>query len=96
MANSGAGKPALLDVRQIGPNNERDISGVCSICRTIFLTGVRAPKIPSREQLEDALLDVFQRHVAEAHTAHAEIETQSTTCELPQQQAPPLRRARSR
>ncbi|HEY6183972.1 MAG TPA: hypothetical protein VIW67_17120 [Terriglobales bacterium] len=60
-------KPGLLDVRQIGPNRERDISGVCSTCQTTLLVTLNSPKIPSRDELEAALLDVFSHHVTEFH-----------------------------
>lgn len=67
MANSVPRKPALVDIRQIGPNSEHDISGVCSACKTILLIRVDSPKLPTSEQLEDALLKLFQRHAREAH-----------------------------
>ena len=57
----------LQDVRQIGPESERDISGVCSCCGTTLLARIDSKTVPARAQLEDALQRLFDRHVAEEH-----------------------------
>ncbi len=64
---SNNGRPTLTDIRQIGPNSERHISGICSSCGTVLLNCVNSPKVPTRKQLEDALLDVFHRHLNDLH-----------------------------
>jgi hypothetical protein len=61
----------LDDIRQIGPNSERDISGVCSGCGTTLLARLDSKGIPTREQLEDALQALFSRHVSEEHSDRA-------------------------
>jgi len=61
-------RPFLIDVRQTGPDKERDISGVCSACGTILLA--RLPndtEKPTLERLHTELGSVFERHVAEKH-----------------------------
>lgn len=35
------GRPLLIDVRQIEPDKERDISGACSACGAILLARLR-------------------------------------------------------
>jgi len=60
-------KTRLRDIRQIGPDSERDISGICSVCGTALLARVDMKTIPSRSRLEGALQGVFNRHTAEHH-----------------------------
>jgi hypothetical protein len=60
-------KTRLRDIRQIGPDSERDISGICSECGTALLARVDTKMIPSRSRLEEALRSVFIRHTAEQH-----------------------------
>jgi len=61
-------RPFLIDVRQTGPDKERDISGVCIACGTILLARLRndAEK-PKSERLHAELETVFERHVSEKH-----------------------------
>ena len=57
--------PKLTDIRQIGPDSERHISGVCSACGTVLFA-----RIGDREpigKLRVALTTVFQTHLAEQH-----------------------------
>jgi len=65
----GKQEPRLLDVRRIGPESERDISGVCSVCKITLLIRLDSPKVPPRAALEDALRNLFLRHVAAVHEA---------------------------
>jgi ferredoxin len=62
-------EPRLVDVRQIGPNSECDISGRCSVCGVILIARLNsrgdATAIERREQLENKLERLFDRHVSE-------------------------------
>lgn len=62
------GRPLLIDVRQIGPDKERDISGVCSACGATLLARLRNDvEKPTPERLHSELEAVFERHAAEKH-----------------------------
>jgi hypothetical protein len=62
-------EPRLVDVRQIGPNSERDISGRCSGCGVILIARLNsredATVAERKEQLENKLETLFSRHLAE-------------------------------
>ncbi|HEY1264396.1 MAG TPA: hypothetical protein VGF06_12795 [Terriglobales bacterium] len=58
----------LLDIRQIGPNRERDISGICSGCGATLFVALTASETPSRILLEQRLQSRFAIHLAEAHS----------------------------
>ncbi|HUK24853.1 MAG TPA: hypothetical protein VLV49_09760 [Terriglobales bacterium] len=60
-------KVELGDIRQIGRDSERDISGICSACGTTLLARVDSRRIPARAQLQETLQAVFQKHVAQEH-----------------------------
>jgi len=64
MTNRG---PRLVDIRQIGPNRERDISGVCSVCKDVLLVRLNSKEVPSRIELREALSNLFERHVTQSH-----------------------------
>jgi hypothetical protein len=59
---------SLIDVRQVGPDKEQDISGVCSACGVVLLAPllVDAEK-PTSERLHAELDTAFERHLAEKH-----------------------------
>jgi hypothetical protein len=57
--------PRLIDVRQIGPNSERDISGRCSACGVVLIARLNIWEDATEEQLRDKLEKQFARHVAE-------------------------------
>ena len=57
----------LRDIRQLGPNSERDISGICSCCSTTLLTRMDSASVPTRSQLEQTLHSLFLRHINEEH-----------------------------
>jgi hypothetical protein len=63
-----SGQPFLRDVRQIGPESDRDISGICSACGTIVLGRLTDSEKPNPERLRTELDKVFQAHVAETHS----------------------------
>jgi hypothetical protein len=63
----------LSDVRQIGPNSERDISGVCSACGVVLIARLDDgdPEQPTPERLRAELEKVFERHLADKHPNEA-------------------------
>ncbi len=70
---SNGPQPFLNDVRQIGPNGEREISGVCSNCGVVLLAWLNdsdAEATPAG--LRAKLERVFGRHVAEKHPNEAD------------------------
>jgi len=67
----------LSDVRQIGPNRERDISGVCSACGATLLARLDSAEKPTPTLLQTKLEKVFQRHVDEQHSTSHELKNSS-------------------
>src|SRR5271170_5129303 len=70
---SNGPQPFLNDVRQIGPNGEREISGVCANCGVVLLAWLNdsdAEATPAG--LRAKLERVFGRHVAEKHPNEAD------------------------
>jgi hypothetical protein len=59
-------EPRLVDVRQIGPRSERDISGRCSACDAILIARLDNWEEVTPEQLRNKLDKVFDRHIAES------------------------------
>jgi hypothetical protein len=57
--------PRLVDVRQIGPNSERDISGRCSACGVILIARLDHWENAAPELLRKKLDKSFERHLAE-------------------------------
>jgi hypothetical protein len=57
--------PRLIDVRQIGPNSERDISGRCSACGVILIARLDHWENAAPELLRKKLDKLFERHLAE-------------------------------
>jgi len=57
--------PRLIDVRQIGPNSERDISGRCSACGVILIARLDHWENAAPELLRNKLDKLFARHLAE-------------------------------
>ena len=57
-------QPRLVDVRQIGPKSERDISGKCSVCDTVMIARLDNWEEAKPEKLRERLEKVFARHVA--------------------------------
>lgn len=57
-------QPRLVDVRQIGPKSERDISGRCSACDTVMIARLDNSEKPEAEKLRERLEKVFARHLA--------------------------------
>ena len=63
-----AKKAHFIDVRQIGPNRERDISGVCATCGTVLLTRLEdKAQGPIAEHLHAKLAALFDLHVQKEH-----------------------------
>jgi len=67
-ANSYGPSTFLRDVRQIGPNRERDISGVCSACGATLLAWLDNGENVAKTLLQAKLEKAFERHVAEQHS----------------------------
>ncbi len=59
-------QPRLVDVRQIGPKSERDISGRCSACNAVMIARLDNWEEPKPEKLREQLKSVFARHLAES------------------------------
>jgi hypothetical protein len=57
--------PRLVDVRQIGPNSERDISGRCSGCGVVLIARLENGEDTSSRQLRERLEEAFARHLSE-------------------------------
>jgi len=57
----------LIDVRQIGPDSERDISGVCSACGAVLFAALGDDEVPNPQRLQAKLERTLEKHVAEAH-----------------------------
>ena len=57
--------PRLIDVRQIGPNSERDISGRCSACGVVLIARLDHWESAAPQPLRNKLDKLFERHVAE-------------------------------
>jgi hypothetical protein len=58
--------PRLIDVRQIGPNSERDISGRCSACGVVLLARLDNLEDATPELLRAKLDKVFARHLIDS------------------------------
>jgi hypothetical protein len=56
--------PRLIDVRQIGPNSERDISGRCSACGVVLIA--RLNHRENADLLRNKLQKLFERHVSKS------------------------------
>jgi hypothetical protein len=59
------GQPRLVDVRQIGPKSERDISGRCSACGVVLIARLDNWEDATLDQLRGKLEGLFARHVTE-------------------------------
>ena len=59
-------QPRLVDVRQIGPKSERDISGKCSACGVVLIARLDNSEDAKPEQLRERLEELFARHVIES------------------------------
>jgi hypothetical protein len=53
----------LTDVRQIGPNSERDISGRCSACGVVLIARLDNWEDAKPELLKNKLEKLFARHL---------------------------------
>jgi len=58
-------EPRLVDVRQIGPHSERDISGRCSACGAVLIARLDNSEDVKPKQLRDKLERLFARHIDE-------------------------------
>ncbi len=58
--------PRLTDVRQIGPNSERDISGRCSACGVVLIARLDNWEAAKPELLRGKLEKLFARHLIDA------------------------------
>jgi hypothetical protein len=58
--------PRLIDIRQIGPQSERDISGRCSACGVVLIARLDKSEEITPELLRDKLDKLFNRHLAES------------------------------
>lgn len=68
-------RPQLQDVRQIGPNRHRDISGRCSGCGDILFARFDGSERPVQSALVDRLIAAFAWHVAVRHRCTDQIFT---------------------
>jgi len=59
----------LSDIRQLGPKRQRDISGVCSACKSILLARLDENEWATPAALRAKLEKVLERHVAERHAS---------------------------
>jgi hypothetical protein len=57
----------LVDVRQIGPDRERDISGKCSSCGVTLITRLDDCEGVTPNRLTEKLENLFARHLSEKH-----------------------------
>jgi hypothetical protein len=57
--------PRLIDVRQIGPGSERDISGRCSACGVVLIARLDNRESSNLEALRNKLEKLFARHLDE-------------------------------
>jgi hypothetical protein len=57
--------PHLVDVRQIGPKSERDISGRCSACGMVLIARLENCEEAQPARLRQKLDKLFTRHMAE-------------------------------
>jgi hypothetical protein len=57
-------QPRLVDIRQIGPKSERDISGRCSVCNTVMIARLDNSEEANPEKLRERLEEVFARHLS--------------------------------
>ena len=78
-------RPFLKDVRQIGPDKERDFSGVCSACGAIlFARLLHGVEKPTPERLNSELAAVFERHISQKHPLESKPDSESLSSPLPQ------------
>jgi hypothetical protein len=77
--------PRLVDVRQIGPKSERDISGRCSACGAVLIARLDNWEEAKPEQLRAKLDILFARHVTEAKCGRS---SQGAVSELPSAMEP--------
>ena len=56
----------LIDVRQIGPNSQRDISGRCSACGVVLIARLDNWEDAKPELLRDKIERLFARHLIDA------------------------------
>ena len=70
--------PRLVDVRQIGPKSEKDISGKCSACGMFLLTRLNDSDEANPDRLREKLEDLFALHLIQEHGGErtSEIQTQ--------------------
>lgn len=59
--------PKLVDIRQIGPNSNRDISGICPGCGDTLFARLDQSVRANHDVLEQRLQDHFEQHVCERH-----------------------------
>jgi hypothetical protein len=57
--------PRLIDVRQIGPNSQRDISGRCSACGVVLLARLDNLEAATPKLLRAKLEKLFARHLSD-------------------------------
>ena len=57
--------PRLIDVRQIGPDSERDISGRCSACGVVLIARLDNRESSNLEALRSKLEKLFARNLTE-------------------------------
>jgi hypothetical protein len=60
-------KPHVVDVRQIGPDSERFVSGRCSECGDYLLATLSKPVPPRAELLTLTLEALFKKHLADCN-----------------------------
>jgi hypothetical protein len=58
--------PTLKDMRHIGPESEKNISGVCSACGVTLLAWLEESD-PCGPALVNRIQELFKLHVAEYH-----------------------------
>jgi hypothetical protein len=63
--------PRLVDIRQIGPKSERDISGRCSACGVVLIARLDNWDDAKPAQLRERLESLFTRHIAECESGKA-------------------------
>ena len=59
-------QPRLVDVRQIGPKSERDISGRCSACGVVLIARLETFEEAKPDHLRNRLDKLFARHITES------------------------------
>jgi hypothetical protein len=64
--------PHLTDVRQIGPNSERDISGRCSACGVVLIARLDNWENANPDLLRNKLENLFARHLIDTTCGEAQ------------------------